>query len=160
MYSVGVYMNPINGVNFRKDSTISILKSLQNKAKIEYIVPDSVHSDSTSIYADICDLKIISLSQKKYFLQRKHRINLNKLDCILFRIDPPVDSKYISQLQLFRELEYQNTLVLNSPESLLRFNEKILGSQLSQSKIPTIVTSDEAKIEKFLEQNVNMYWDI
>ncbi|MEL0171924.1 MAG: hypothetical protein VW871_00005, partial [Gammaproteobacteria bacterium] len=124
-------MNPINGINFQKDSTISILKSLQSKAKIEYIVPDSVHSDSTSICADVCDLKIISLSQKKYFLQRKRRINLNKLDCILFRIDPPVDSKYISQLQLFRELEYQNTLVLNSPESLLRFNEKILGCQLS-----------------------------
>jgi len=153
MYSVGVYMNPINGINFQKDSTISILKSLQSKAKVEYIVPDSVHSDSRSIYADVCDLKIISLSQKKYFLQRKRRINLNKLDCILFRIDPPVDSKYISQLQLFRELEYQNTLVLNSPESLLRFNEKILGCQLSQTKLPTIVTGDEDKIKKFLEQH-------
>ena len=70
MYSVGVYMNPINGINFQKDSTISILKSLQNKAKIEYIVPDSVYSDSTSIYADICDLKIISLS-KKIFLEKE-----------------------------------------------------------------------------------------
>ena len=86
-------------------------------------------------------------------MKRKCRINLNKLDCILFRLDPPVDSKYISQLQLFRELEYQNTLVLNSPESLLRFNEKVLGCQLSQSKLPTIIASDETKIESFLEQH-------
>ena len=86
-------------------------------------------------------------------MKKKRKVNLNKLDCILFRIDPPVDSKYISQLQLFRELEYQNTLVLNSPESLLRFNEKVLGCQLSQSKLPTIITGDETKIESFLEQH-------
>ena len=57
-------MNPINGINFQKDSTISILKSLQSKAKIEYIVPDSVHSDSTSIYADVCDLKLFLYHKK------------------------------------------------------------------------------------------------
>ena len=31
--------------------------------------------------------------------------------------------------------------------------KKILGCQLSQSKLPTIITSDEAKIESFLEQH-------
>ena len=144
-------MDPINRVDFSKDSTVAIIKSLQSKAKIKLIIPDSIGYDSKNIFGRLCDLEIVSLKEKKYIQKNNKRINLNKLDCIFFRKDPPVDGKYISVLQMLRELEYQDTLVINSPESLIRFNEKVLGCQLSMPKIPTIISSDSRQINSFLK---------
>ena len=52
---------------------------------------------------------------------------------------------------MLRELEYQDTLVINSPESLIKFNEKVLGCQLSTSKIPTIISSNSKQVNNFLK---------
>ena len=143
-------MDPISQVDFSKDSTVAIIKNLQRMAKIKLIIPDSIDYDSNNIFASSCDLEIVSLRQKKYVQKNNKRINLNKLDCIFFRKDPPVDGKYISILQMLRELEYQDTLVINSPGSLIRFNEKVLGCQLSMPKIPTIISSSSRQINNFL----------
>ena len=144
-------MDPLEKINFSKDSTIAVIRHLQENAKIKLIIPDSVSYDSCNVTADICDVKIKSVAKRDYLQSRSSKINLNKLDCIFFRKDPPVDNKYITDLQIFRELEYQNTLVLNSPQSLLQFNEKLLGNQLSISKIPTLVTSNVNRVHSFLK---------
>ncbi len=144
-------MDPINQVDFSKDSTVAIIKNLQRKAKIKLIISDSIHYDSKNVFGNLCDLEIISLKEKNYLQKNSKRMNLNKLDCIFFRKDPPVDEKYISILQMLRELEYQDTLVINSPASLMRFNEKVLGCQLSIPKIPTIISSNSKQINNFLK---------
>ena len=144
-------MNPLEKVDFSRDSTVSIIYSLKNKANIKLIHDNSLVYDSSNIFGVISDLEINSLSKAEYTLTKSRRINLNKLDCILFRKDPPVDHKYIAELQIFRELQYQKTLVLNSPESLIRFNEKILGCVLSDTKLPTIVSCNKKAIRSFLD---------
>ena len=35
MYSIGIYMDQIDDVDFKKDSTVSIMRHLQNKAKVK-----------------------------------------------------------------------------------------------------------------------------
>ena len=149
-------MDPLEYVDFSKDSTIAIAKSLQGKAEIKIIQPDSLSYDSTGIFGNIHNLEIVSLKKKKYVLKKNKKINLNKLDCIFFRKDPPVNEEYIAILQIFRELEYQDTLVINSPETLLKHNEKVLGFELSEQKVPTIVTCSSRRINSFL----NIHGDI
>ena len=100
-------MNPLEKVDFSRDSTVSIIYSLKNKANIKLIHDNSLVYDSSNIFGVISDLEINSLSKAEYTLTKSRRINLNKLDCILFRKDPPVDHKYIAELQIFRELQYQ-----------------------------------------------------
>ena len=47
MYNIGIYMDPINEIDFSKDSTVAIIKNLQRKAKIKLIIPDSIDYDSS-----------------------------------------------------------------------------------------------------------------
>jgi glutathione synthase len=150
MYVIGILMDPIESVNFKTDSSIGIIKSLQKKAHIKLILPDTIFTESNCVYAKVSDFYIDSLNQRKYVLSNKKVINLNQLDCILFRKDPPVDHHYLTLVQIIKELEYQNTLVLNSPASLLKFNEKLLGYQLSSPKIPTVIGDNQKKILDFL----------
>tara|TARA_B100001063_G_scaffold245019_1_gene279431 strand:+ start:1950 stop:2867 length:918 start_codon:yes stop_codon:yes gene_type:complete len=143
-------MDPIESVNFKTDSSIGIINSLQKKARIKLILPDTIFTGSNCVYAKVSDFYIDSLNKRKYELSNKKIINLNKLDCIFFRKDPPVDHHYLTLVQIIKELEFQNTLVLNSPDSLLKFNEKLLGYQLSNPKIPTIIGDNQKKILDFL----------
>ena len=143
-------MDPIESVNFKTDSSISIINSLQKKARIKLILPDTIFTESNCVYAKVSDFCIDSIHKSKYKLSNKKIINLNKLDCIFFRKDPPVDHHYLTLVQIIKELEFQNTLVLNSPDSLLKFNEKLLGYQLSNPKIPTIIGDNQKKILDFL----------
>ena len=150
MYVIGILMDHIESVNFKTDSSISIINSLQKKARIKLILPDTIFTESNCVYAKVSDVHIDSLNKRKYRLSNKKIINLNKLDCIFFRKDPPVDHHYLTLVQVIKELEFQNTLVLNSPDSLLKFNEKLLGYQLSNPKIPTIIGDNQKKILDFL----------
>ena len=150
MYVVGILMDPIESVNFKTDSSISIINSLQKKARIKLILPDTIFTESNCVYAKVSDFCIDSINKRKYRLSNKKIINLNKLDCIFFRKDPPVDHHYVTLVQIIKELEFQNTLVLNSPDSLLKFNEKLLGYQLSNPKVPTIIGDNQKKILDFL----------
>jgi len=122
MFVIGILMNSIESIDFRSDSTISIIKYLQNKSNIKLIDPKSIYQESNIINGIVYDVQINSIRKSEYTLSKRKYINLNKLDCILFRKDPPVDSHYISLLQIIKKLEYQDTLILNSPDSLIRFN--------------------------------------
>lgn len=150
MYVIGILMDPIESINFKTDSSISLISSLQKKAHIKLILPDSIFTQSNCVYAKVADFYIDSLNKRKYKLSNKKTINLNQVNCILFRKDPPVDHHYLTLVQIFKELELQNTLIVNSPDSLLRFNEKLLGYQLSNPKIPTITGDNQKKILDFL----------
>lgn len=152
MYTVGILMDPIETVNFNSDSTISIIKALQKKSEVKLIDPKSLYKVSNNIYATVCNISIGSLKKNEYVIKRKYKINLNKLDCIFFRKDPPIDNEYITILQMLKELELQDTLVLNSPSALIHFNEKILGYNLSNPKIPTIIGNDFKEIKNHLEK--------
>jgi len=57
-------MDPIECIDFSKDSTIAIAKCLQSKADVKIIIPDSLTYDSTGIFGNISDLKITSLKNK------------------------------------------------------------------------------------------------
>ena len=142
-------MDPIESINFKTDYSISLINSLQKKAQIKLILPDTIYTESNYVYAKVSDFYIDSLNKRKYKLSNKKIINLNKIDCILFRKDPPVDHHYLTLVQIIKELEHQNTLVVNSPDSLLRFNEKLLGYQLSNPKIPTIAGDNQKKTLDF-----------
>ena len=151
MFVIGILMDSIESIDFRSDSTISIIKCLQNKSNIKLIDPKSIYQESNIINGIVYDVQINSIRKSEYEFTKRKNINLNKLDCILFRKDPPVDNHYISLLQIIKQLEYQNTLILNSPDSLIRFNEKILGYELSNPKVPTIIGSSLKKIKALLD---------
>ena len=71
MYSIGIYMDQIDGVDFKKDSTVSIMRHLQSKAKVKLIIPDSISYNNGHVCGDISDIEITSLNKGKYISKKK-----------------------------------------------------------------------------------------
>ena len=152
MYSFGIIMDPIQNIDITKDSTIAIIESLQKSSKIFYIIPGTLHINNKKVYGELGRLKIDSKKQKFYEVSSPRLEELTELDCVLFRLDPPVDEYYIQLTYILDHLESQGVLIINSPQSLRDFNEKILGNILSNKQIPTIITSNKNHIMDFLKK--------
>ena len=135
-------MDPIETINPEWDSTFALMLALQNKGLIEYIKPNSLCLKEKKVFAHSSIIKV-SRNKKKYFEISKSRpVNLNKFDCILFRNNPPVDDNYIHTTYLLDQVETNGTLIINSPQALRDFNEKILGVNFIEKELPMIITSN------------------
>ena len=152
MYSFGIIMDPIEDINPKEDSTFAIITALQKNHNIEYIIPDTIHLINQDVFAKTKKLK--TFKRKKDFckLSRSTLMNLSKLDCILFRKDPPVDEKYIQITHMLDYLEKHGVLIINSPQSLRDYNEKLLGNNLTKFSLPTLVSSNQEAIVNFVQK--------
>ena len=153
MYSFGIIMDPIEDINPKEDSTFSIITALQKNHNIEYIVPDTIHLINQDIFAQTKKLNTFKRKKDFYKLSRSRLMNLSKLDCILFRKDPPVDEKYIQTTHMLDYLEKNGVLIINSPQSLRDYNEKLLGNNLTKLNLPTLVSSNQETIVDFIKKH-------
>ena len=151
MYSFGIIMDSIEKINPETDSTISITSALQEKCNIEYIKPGTIHLYKNKVFAKSSKLKIYKNKNKFFQLKRFRLLDLSKLDAIFFRIDPPVNDYYIQLTYLLDYLEENGVMVINSPQSIRDFNEKLLGSKLTQNQVPTLMTSNKSLIMNFIK---------
>ena len=152
MYSFGIIMDPIEDINPKEDSTFSIITALQKNHDIEYIIPDTIHLINQDVFAKTKKLKTFKRKKDFYKLSRSTLMNLSKLDCILFRKDPPVDEKYIQITHMLDYLEKNGVLIINSPQSLRDYNEKLLGNNLTKFNLPTLVSSNQEAIVNFVQK--------
>ena len=153
MYSFGIIMDPIEDINPKEDSTFSIITALQKNHNIEYIIPDTMHLINQDVFAKTKKLKTFKRKKDFYKLSRSTLMNLSKLDCILFRKDPPVDEKYIQITHMLDYLEKHGVLIINSPQSLRDYNEKLLGNNLTKFNLPTLVSSNQEAIVNFVQKH-------
>lgn len=81
----------------------------------------------------------------------KKKINDFKL--VMFRPDPQVDLDYINATYIFDFVDRNKTLILNDPQSIRNFNEKMHTVKFLDLMPENIVTSSKADIIEFLKEH-------
>ena len=76
---------------------------------------------------------------------------LEEMDAVFMRTDPPVDVPYLYTTYILDCIDPNKTLVVNSPYGLRAANEKMFALQFAQWMTETIVSRDKAVIRQFLE---------
>ncbi len=84
--------------------------------------------------------------------QNEERIDLAKMDVIHFRPNPPVDMAYLSTLYLLNNIK-DKVLIINNPESIIKFPEKIFPLQFPEFIPPTLITKDIEEIRQFAKKH-------
>ena len=80
-------------------------------------------------------------------------IPLSGFDAVLMRKDPPFDTEYIYSTYLLELAERQGAYVVNSPRGIRDHNEKLAITEFPQFTPPSLVTSQEQLILKFLAEH-------
>ena len=86
-----------------------------------------------------------------YTIEQQGVTALSDLDVVLMRKDPPFDINYVYTTHILSLAQSQGCLVVNDPQSLRDFNEKLFISAFPQCCAPTLISSQLEPITTFIE---------
>ena len=93
---IGVVMDPIESINFKKDSTLAMMLEAQSrKHQLFYMTPDSLYINEKGAFAIAKTLQVKNDPTGWFDFKEEKQIKLSELDVILMRQDPPFNSNYI-----------------------------------------------------------------
>jgi len=150
----GVVMDPIGAINVAKDSTYAMLLEMQQRDwQIYYITQHNIFLRDGEVFAKVCQLRVFDDPQNWFECAKTQILPLSELEVILMRKDPPFDLNYIYTTYLLEQAERHGVLVINKLQSLRDANEKLFTSWFANCCPPTLVSSNVALHQEFLNQH-------
>ncbi len=143
-------MDPIELINFKKDTTLAILLAAQKReCEIFYMLQSDLYAEQGSPRASMKPLTVRDDENDWHRFGDMIDKELAELDVILMRKDPPFDLNYIYSTYLLEAAHEKGTLVVNNPQSLRDCNEKVFATQFPQCCPPVLIASAEKKLREF-----------
>ncbi|MEM9254375.1 MAG: glutathione synthase [Pseudomonadota bacterium] len=147
---LGVVMDPINAINYKKDTTMAMLWAAQDRGwSLHYMEQRDLYLDQGLGRAHMASLKVFRNDQKWFDLGPVQDNDLADLDVILMRKDPPFDNEYIYSTYILEDAERRGTLIVNRCQSLRDCNEKVFATQFPDCCPPVLVSSDMQRLREF-----------
>ena len=151
---IGVVMDPIGNINFKKDSTLAMLLEAQSRGwTLFYMEQADLYMAHDVARAQMKPLKVFNDANNWYQLDSAEDRTLDSLDAILMRKDPPFNMDYIYSTYILEKAEEKGTLIINKPQSLRDANEKLFTNNFPQCMPPTLVSSQAENIKTFYQEH-------
>jgi len=151
---IGIVMDPIGAINFKKDSSLAMLLEAQSRGwQLFYMEQTDLYMAHEIARARMQPLKVFNNAENWYQLDNAEDLPLDSLDAILMRKDPPFDMNYIYSTYLLEKAEEKGTLIINKAQSLRDANEKLFTNNFAECMPPTLVSSQAEHIKAFYQQH-------
>lgn len=151
---LGVIMDPIGSINYKKDSTLAMLWEADKRGyEISYIEQQDLFLRDSTPFANATTLKVFHDPDKWFSFKNKETLELAALDVILMRKDPPFSEKFIYTTYILDHAALLGVLVVNNPQALRDANEKFFTSYFPQCAPPTLITQSKEKLREFWDEH-------
>ena len=151
---LGVVMDPIASINYKKDTTLAMLWAAQARDwQLFYIEQPDLYLEQGVARARMARLAVFRDPGRWFKLEEREDRDLAELDVILMRKDPPFDNEYIYSTYILEAAERKGTLVVNRCQSLRDCNEKVFATQFPQCCPPVLVSADMQRLRDFHRQH-------
>ncbi len=151
---LGVVMDPIAGINIKKDTTFAmLLAASKNGWELYYMEQKDLFVEEHQARATVRILSVQDDKTNWYEFHQQSTIALAGLDAVLMRKDPPFDIEYIYSTYILELAQKQGLLVINDPRSLRDVNEKMFINHFPQCIAPTLVSRNHAQLLAFIQQH-------
>lgn len=150
---LGVIMDPINKLNYKKDSTLAMLWEAQDRAyELYYFEQKDLFLQNGVPFGNAKRLQVYRDPANYFALGDSSVMPLGDLQVILMRKDPPFNEAYIYSTYILEHAERLGALVINRAQSLRDANEKLFATYFPQCSPPTIVTQVKEKLHSFWQE--------
>ncbi|MCF6752837.1 glutathione synthase [Stutzerimonas degradans] len=150
---VGIIMDPIAQISFKKDSSLAMLLAAQARGwELHYMEQRDLYQQGNQARARTRPLQVFNDPARWFEAGEERDTALAELDVILMRKDPPFNSEYIYATYLLELAEQAGTLVVNRPQSLRDCNEKFFATQFPQCTPPTLVSRRSDILREFARE--------
>ncbi len=151
---LGIVMDPIAQISFKKDSSLAMLLAAQARGwSLFYMEPQDLYQRSGVARARMRPLKVFNDPEHWFELGDENDAHLGELDVLLMRKDPPFNSEYVYATYLLELAERDGCLVVNRPQSLRDCNEKFFATQFPELMPPTLVSRRSDILREFAAEH-------
>ena len=140
--------DPFDSLKQEKDTSIFIMKEA---LKRDFEVFQCEMSDLTLNERLSSKCSQIINNNDILEIAKKNVIDLANFSFCFMRKDPPVDQDYMNCLHLLNIASQNGANIINNPNAIKIFNEKIFAMEFADLMPPTIISADSTKIEEFLK---------
>jgi len=151
---LGVVMDPIESINFKKDSTLAMLLAAGARAwELYYMEQADLFLQDSQCLASMSRLEVRN-DPDDWFRRTAAAVRpLASLDVVLMRKDPPVDMEYMYSTFLLERAEADGVLLVNRPAALRDASEKLYTAWFADCCPPTLVSREIARLQQFLGEH-------
>ncbi|WP_425317701.1 glutathione synthase [Pseudomonas nitroreducens] len=151
---LGIVMDPIAQISFKKDSSLAMLLAAQARGwQLFYMEQQDLYQKENVARGRMRPLKVFYDPAHWFELEEEVDQPLSELDVILMRKDPPFDNEFVYSTYLLEQAEAAGTLVVNKPQSLRDCNEKYFATLFPQCAPPTVVSRRSDILREFASQH-------
>ena len=152
--SLGIVMDPIQSINYLKDTSLSILLAAQQQGfRLFYMEQQDLFLENGVPYAEVQPLRVFDNPDCWHELGGRSAVPLAELTVVLMRKDPPFDSEFIYSTYILEAAEKLGTLVVNRPQSLRDCNEKVFATEFPECTPPLLVSRSLKRLKGFLQEH-------
>ena len=149
-----VVMDPIGSIRIAKDSTFAMLLEAQRRGhRLLYVVAGGLSVINGVAHALLASLQVREDPKDWFTLGPASQIALGAGHVVLMRKDPPVDGEYLHDTQILSLAQQAGALVVNDPQGLRDYNEKLAALLFPQCCPPTLVSRDPAALKAFVNEH-------
>ena len=153
MTQIAFIMDPITGINPKKDSTLAMMVAAQKKNwSLLYIRQHDMYVRGGKPYAMARQL-VVDLSKDPFYsLSEETEVLLSELDVLMMRKDPPFDGEYVYSTYILELAELAGALVVNKPQSLRDANEKLYTAWFADCAPTMLVSARDDLLREFIAE--------
>ena len=144
-------IDPIEKLHLYKDTSFALLLAAQQKQwPIYYMETTDLFLQADTAHANI---KKICVEKNSFHIKETKTMPLDFFDVIFMRKDPPVDQAYWHATQILDFAEKKGVRIINKPQSLRDYNEKLALHYFPQLCPETLISADMQQLKAFVQSH-------
>lgn len=149
-----VVMDPIGSIKIVKDTTFAMLLEAQRRGhRLHYVLPGGLALRDGRAFARTAPLAVRDDKAGWFTLGDPVDTAFGPGQVVLMRKDPPVDSEYLYDTHILSIAQAAGALIVNDPQGLRDFNEKLAALLFPQCCPPTLVSRDARQLKAFVQEH-------
>lgn len=145
-----VVMDPIDHIKIAKDTTFAMLLEAQRRGhRLHYVRPGGLFLRDGQPLALAAPLQVRDDKAGWFALGEFAELAFAPGQVVLMRKDPPFDGQFLYDTQILSMAATAGAAVVNDPQGLRDFNEKLAALQFPQCCPPTLVSRDAGALKAF-----------
>ncbi|CUB06129.1 glutathione synthase [Marinomonas fungiae] len=151
---LGIVMDPISSINYKKDSSLAMLWAAAEKGwSLYYMEQKDLYLDRGKAFALTKSLAVFKDPDHFYELGAEEVMAMGDLDVVLMRKDPPFDIPFMHTTMILDQAQRDGAMVVNNPKALLECNEKLFATQFPQCCPEVLVTRRADLLKAFHKEH-------
>ena len=151
---VVVVMDPIGSIKIAKDTTFAMLLEAQRRGhRLHYVRPGGLSLRDGKAVAQAAALAVKDDKNGWFTLGETAPLAFGPGQVVLMRKDPPFDDQFLYDTHILSIAQGAGALVVNDPQGLRDYNEKLAALLFPQCCPPTLVSRDAAELKAFVAEH-------